>query len=254
MPSFPFLAGFLFSPANIVAAAYLKDKYHVPSVQFVVCYLVPLLWSPVWPLLSSVWLFLSPVWPLFRSPFGSRTCPLNRQFTIHSLLHLFVSGLCTLHGVTHRCLQACCLSKLGALLPVWQNLYLLILFLLILFDFGWANKEVYIRHHGSWSQSKNGGRSPSSKNSTGPSRRCYPRTCPNRSNRRHLSHKHDVPVAGERTRQEKMKVKKKKAKKKREGLVSWGGTRQIKSQQGPLRDSGWKTSYEPGLRQRKGRR
>ena len=51
-----------------------------------------------------------------------------------------------------------------------------------------------------------------------------------------------------------MKVEEKKAKKKREGLVSWRRTRQIKSQEGSPRDSGWKTSYEPVLRQQKEQR
>lgn len=72
--------------------------------------------------------------------------------------------------------------------------------------------------------------------------------------RRHLSHEHDIPVAGERKFSEKLRLKDQEAKKRRGRAFSWRETRQINYQQGPQRDSGLKTSYEPEISQRKGRR
>lgn len=79
-----------------------------------VIYIVWLLLSPlVWALLRLAFVIarlafvvtplaplISPVWPLSRSPDGSRTRSLGRQFTIHSLSHLFVSRLRILRSRT----------------------------------------------------------------------------------------------------------------------------------------------------------
>lgn len=92
-------------------------------------------------------ILLSPVWPLFRSPFGSRNCPLGRQFTIllavsFSSLRKWTARTRITHGDSYCCLEAFYLSTLK-LLPVWQNLYLL-----ILFGFGLTNNGR--RYQASW--------------------------------------------------------------------------------------------------------
>ncbi len=97
--------------------------------------LIWLLLSPVWPLLSPVWLLLSLVWPLFRSPLGSPAWQtIYNTLSSSSFCEWTVRTTIT-HGITYRCLEACCLSTLEALLSVWQDM-----FLPILSGFGSANK------------------------------------------------------------------------------------------------------------------
>lgn len=86
-----------------------------------------------------------------------------------------------------------CLSILEALPPVWQ-ICICISYLTSV----WLTKEGDIRHNGSWSRNKMGGRLQSSKNPSGRSRRCWSRTC-SHSSTTTLSDKHNISVAGEQT-------------------------------------------------------
>ena len=185
--------------------------------------------------------FCCPLWQLSSRPFGlylaaslTATRPLGRQFTVHSLSCLceWTTHIKITHGVTYRCLEACCLSTLEALLSVWQTCICSSHLTLV-----WLTKEGDIRRSGSWFQSKKGRRPQSSKNSSGPSRRWCSRTISN-PYCHNLSNKHDIPVAGERTHLERMKTKGKKARKKRDGAVRMRWTKRIKLQEGPSRYSG----------------
>lgn len=86
-------------------------------------------------LLSPVWLLLSLVWPLFRSPLGSPAWQTIYDTLSSSSFCEWTVRITITDGITYRCLEACCLSTLEALLSVWQDM-----FLPILSGFGSANK------------------------------------------------------------------------------------------------------------------
>lgn len=94
---------------------------------------------------------------------------------MHSLSLPFMSGLRILQSRTilHTAIQNCYLSTLEARLPV-SHIRICFSYLALV----WLTKKGDIRYNGSGFQSKKGGRPQSRKNSSGPSRRCWSRTCP----------------------------------------------------------------------------
>ena len=129
------LAGFLFfSPAKIVATFKVHTSHYKHPTCRASCLYLRGSSGLVVARLASV---SEPVWQ-----------PLGRQFTIlfavsFSSLRKWTARTRITHGDSDCCLEAFCLSTLEALLPVWQNLHLL-----ILFRFGLTNNGR--RYQASW--------------------------------------------------------------------------------------------------------
>lgn len=143
------------------------------------------------------------------------------------------------HVVTYPFLEPC-LPILEALPPVWQ-IQICISYLTSV----WLTNEGDIRHNGSWSQNKMGGRLQSSSNPSGRSRNCWSRACST------LFYYHPLRQA-QHLRRRRANTLGEDEDEREGGEKEARRTRQYEMNEPdqvairPPRDNKWKTSYEPG--------